>query len=301
MVKMKPGDIIIFQAGDNWLSKCIAKLTDSNVSHAAIRYADENMIEMTKAGIQKNGCYQSESGECAYLLRLSPEKDMNPVLEAANKYLNAQVRYDFPDLVFFAGLLIYRKVRPTKQWQELTDIILNVACEWLDKVIDRIISKGNPAPAMVCSQLVYQCYLDGGDDYKIILKDPLLQKANLNVNVSSGNICLADIIQISENEDIDNATAHHVNVSEQVNNFDIEEIAKKMYDAMTDINSETVEIMALNGTINNAKRFLDSLNKLLEMINVNIPVPALFVAPSDLLYHTENLKQYATTKIDRET
>ena len=27
MITMKPGDVIIFEAGDSWLSKCIAKLT----------------------------------------------------------------------------------------------------------------------------------------------------------------------------------------------------------------------------------------------------------------------------------
>ena len=37
MITMKPGDVIIFEAGDSWLSKCIAKLTNSTVSHAAIR------------------------------------------------------------------------------------------------------------------------------------------------------------------------------------------------------------------------------------------------------------------------
>ena len=37
MITMKPGDVIIFEAGDSWLSKCIAKLTNSTVSHAAIQ------------------------------------------------------------------------------------------------------------------------------------------------------------------------------------------------------------------------------------------------------------------------
>ena len=36
MGNLQSGDILIFEAGDNWLSKCIAKLTNSNVSHAAM-------------------------------------------------------------------------------------------------------------------------------------------------------------------------------------------------------------------------------------------------------------------------
>ena len=51
MITMKPGDVIIFEAGDSWLSKCIAKLTNSTVSHAAIRYSGDKMIEMGRNGI----------------------------------------------------------------------------------------------------------------------------------------------------------------------------------------------------------------------------------------------------------
>ena len=76
MITMKPGDVIIFEAGDSWLSKCIDKLTNSTVSHAAIRYSGDNMIEMGGNGIQLSSCRETaHGGEKAYLLRLSPEKD----------------------------------------------------------------------------------------------------------------------------------------------------------------------------------------------------------------------------------
>ena len=114
MITMKPGDVIIFEAGDSWLSKCIAKLTNSTVSHAAIRYSGDNMIEMGGNGIQLSRCRETaHGGEKAYLLRLSPEKDPAPLIAAAKRYLDEDVQYDYPDLIFFAGLLIYRTVRPT--------------------------------------------------------------------------------------------------------------------------------------------------------------------------------------------
>lgn len=68
------------------------------------------------------------SGEKAYLLRLCPEKDPAPLVAAAKRYLDEDVQYDYPDLIFFAGLLIYRAVRPTPRWQKITDLILNMAC-----------------------------------------------------------------------------------------------------------------------------------------------------------------------------
>lgn len=40
MEKLKCGDILVFKAGNNWLSKTIAWLTDSDVSHAALMLDD---------------------------------------------------------------------------------------------------------------------------------------------------------------------------------------------------------------------------------------------------------------------
>ena len=83
------------------------------------------MIEMGGNGIQLSSCRETaHGGEKAYLLRLSPEKDPAPLIAAAKRYLDEDVQYDYPDLIFFAGLLIYRTVRPTPRWQKITDLIL---------------------------------------------------------------------------------------------------------------------------------------------------------------------------------
>lgn len=50
MGNLQSGDILVFEAGDNWLSKCIAKLTDSNVSHAAMCYQDGTIVRWAAAG-----------------------------------------------------------------------------------------------------------------------------------------------------------------------------------------------------------------------------------------------------------
>ena len=46
------------------------------------------------------------------------------MIAAAKRYLDEDVPYDYPDLIFFAGVLIYRTVRPTPRWQKITDLIL---------------------------------------------------------------------------------------------------------------------------------------------------------------------------------
>ena len=46
MSTIKPGDIVISKAGNTWISKTIAWLTESDVSHAAIVLKDGRIAEM---------------------------------------------------------------------------------------------------------------------------------------------------------------------------------------------------------------------------------------------------------------
>ena len=286
METMRPGDVIIFEAGDNWLSKAIAKLTDSHVSHAAMRYKGNSIVEMGAGGISVSDCYIVDKGDKAYLLRLSPEKDSAPLIDAAEKYVDAKTVYDYPDLVFFAGLLIYRAIRPTMRWQKVTDVVLNAACAVLDKLLNKLIQHGGDVPAMVCSQFVYQCYLDCGEEYTIKLKDALLQ------STAQGKIILADLLDKAVYEEM----ALTGISAEQIN---LEELACELCEAMAEEDALPVAEKELGGTLGYAKRFLDLVEKLMEYAEINIPVPALFVAPCDLLDHAVNLKKYAEVFLER--
>ena len=294
MAAMKPGDVIIFEAGDSWLSKAIAKLTDSNVSHAAMRYTGGRMVEMKSGGIRVNGCYETLRGEKAYLLRLSPEKDPTPLIAAADQYIREKTIYDFPDLVFFAGLLIYRGIRPTRPWQNVADMVINAACAVLDRALNRIIHYGSKAPYMVCSQLVYQCYLDCGPEYEIRLQDALLQSAVLE------RISIADLAHDRPQSE----RLFHQDPAFKIH-MEIESMAHALCDAAdsTDpadpIKTKRLGETDLHGTVSYAKRFMELLERIVEQSEIDLPLPALFVAPSDLLSHAVNLKQYDTAVLSR--
>lgn len=92
----------MFKAGDNWLSKAIAWITDSDVSHAAMMLDDGRMVEMWMDGIYVSHVEALE-GDDAILLRLRPERDPLPLADAAQKYLDCETRYDLPALAFLAG------------------------------------------------------------------------------------------------------------------------------------------------------------------------------------------------------
>lgn len=296
MGKLQSGDILVFEAGDNWLSKCIAKLTSSNVSHAAMCYQDGTIVEMSSSGIVCSNCKEAEDGSNAYLLRLNPEQPSAPLLAAAKEYLDEGVYYDYPDLILFAGLIIYRALRSTKRWQKITDYILELACVELDKMMNKLLHKDGKK-AMVCSQLVYQIYLDCGDDYKIQIHDGLLQASNM----LSGQVCLAELAAKRTGLSAENAAAADDLSSAEYQAADMEAVFEEFYKAMEESEQEDCELCTsndLNSLADKAKKFLDKVEEILERAGVELPVYALFVAPSDLL-KADNLDNKGTVQVTR--
>ncbi len=51
---MNAADIMLFEAGDSWVGKCIAWLTNSTVSHSALYESEGKLIEMRSSGIEEN-------------------------------------------------------------------------------------------------------------------------------------------------------------------------------------------------------------------------------------------------------
>lgn len=291
-METKLGDVFIFEAGDSWLSKSIARLTNSTVSHAAMLYSDAGIIEMGGSGIGVSQFQQAADGEEVYLLRLESQPDPAPLVQAADHYLKEGVEYDFAELVLLAGLLIYRAIRPTPRWKKVTDIILNAACYQLDQLLNRMLHHGEKVPAMVCSQMVYQIYRDCGQDYEIVLKDALLQ-----ADYHTEAIRLIDFMESNEEESAPFMTASYAEIP------DTEAMARELYLALEEAQTadsnallQTSELASLSPV---AAKFLDLVEKILESSGVSIPLEAMFVAPSDLLSHSENLKQYGTMKLKR--
>ncbi len=300
MSNLQSGDILVFEAGDNWLSKCIAKLTNSNVSHAAMCYQDETMVEMGSKGMVCSTCKETDHGDSAYLLRLSPKQDTAPLLAAAKEYLDEKVYYDYPDLVFFAGLIIYRAVRSTKRWQKIMDYILELACAELDNMLNKLIHKDGKK-AMVCSQLVYQIYLDCGDNYKIQIHDGLLQMGDM-LTSEPELICLADLAADYTAVPTENIAATDSFAPAKLEEQDMDAVFRELYEAMDESGQEQCELCTsidLGGLVDKTKMFLDKMEDILERAGVNLPVRALFVAPSDLL-KADNLDNLGTVQIARD-
>ena len=73
------GDVFIFEAENDWISKSIAFLTHSNVSHAAMLYLPEALVEMGLSGIGVNRFTLTDDAKqrTVYILRRTPESQLS--------------------------------------------------------------------------------------------------------------------------------------------------------------------------------------------------------------------------------
>lgn len=291
MKELKPGDVIIFKAGDNWISKSIAFLTDSDVSHSAIMLENMMMAEMGSGGISV-GQVEPQEGSGAIVLRLSPEKDPSPLVAATQKYVDCQTRYDFPALVLLAGLIIYRNIRPTPKMVEITDILIRAACSAIDRLIQ--LAQKNPNKAMVCSQLVYQVYSDCGKEYRIRIKNGQFQAMPGNDEF----ICLADLAGRNQ---LDGAAPMTTNAA-SMPELNEQQIAEKLFSALEE-QDEPMDFALCDSNLGALPEwcghFLNRLEEFLEVTHCELPIDALFITPADIAYHADNLLQVEEIELKR--
>lgn len=298
---LNKGDIIVFKAENDWLSKAIAWFTKSDVSHAAMAYSEDSIVEVGANGIGVHKVDISE-GENVYVMRLSSHPDATPLINTANAYLDAKVRYDFPALFILAGLLIYRRIIPTNKLLRITNRIISACGLMLDEMIQHAILH-HPDRAMVCSQLVYQIFYDCGGEYRIQIVNGSVQNSALQEDAS---IRLCDLL--SESKTLAKEEADTDVMKSSLTPEETKELAKELYDALCEtephnkenlIHLTVAETSQINSTLSAAEQFLSKLENFLHLIKCDMPLDAMFVTPGDLVYHAVNLKQEGTLSLER--
>lgn len=286
---VQAGDILLFEAPqESLLSRCIAALTNSTVSHAAVFCGNGKIIEMGSSGIMANKIKFEAGSQNTYAMRLAKSPDPAPIVTNAEKYLKQEVNYDYVSLFILCGLIIYREHHPTEKWQKVANLAMRIGLKKLDQLLNQQFKKGSK-PVMMCSQLAYQCYLDSGKNYRIKFKQSLLQDQD---RVSAnGSACIADLLgELPNSEEVD--TAFETKPVVEISN---DKLAKKMLEALDEeqnTNDQLDQVATWSPEVLNlAKQFLDTAEKWLEKINPDIPLESLFVTPADLLEHSSNLQQ----------
>ncbi|MDE7334110.1 MAG: hypothetical protein K2O16_18160 [Lachnospiraceae bacterium] len=311
---IKKGDMILFFAGDTWLSKSISYLTNSEVTHAAMVYSDDAIIEILADGVQVNKIADWNNvgkGKKAYVMRHKPELDYAPLKRSADAYLNADVSYDFPGLYLLGALLIYNKFVPTARFMKCTEFILEMAVRQLDHAIQKQI-RHNPGKAMVCSQFIYQLFYDCGGDYRIPIVDGCFSlKKNTNA-CCPGEICLAELLEeqsmdgLAEADNFPGTEEREADFTSGIPAEDaVENAARELYLALTDSGQANDAGGLLAGTENTdrvlslAGRFLDKLKELKQRAGADLPLDAMFVTVADLASHAPSLERIGAVYIER--
>lgn len=185
--KLKAGDIMSFdgERDENGkldpLSHLIMILTDSEVSHGGL-YIQEDPPAMADAAL---------SGLHAHLvadkgnplrpvhicrLKMADQLDLTPVIEAANKYIKDDLVYPMPDLILLGMILVYKNVSHVSLKQKVIIGLLKIITAKIKSILED--KKYEGKHPMICSEFVYQCYLDASKKdprLKLILKNADLQ------------------------------------------------------------------------------------------------------------------------------
>ena len=285
--KIKLGDIIVFDGTNDWLSKTICLMTNSTVSHAAMIYSNHEIVEMEHKGILVSP-FRISKGSKAHLLRLTKEQPTEPIILAARKYVEEGIKYDFPALVLLAGLIIYRNVLPTPRFQKITDLVLTGACFILDQFLNSLLHKEKPVKTMICSQLVYQIYLDCGKEYKIQIKDIL---GNHNFKQYKETIKLVDLAKGQNGMNMHSVSFKENSFFDKI--VDEQLLIKELCLALTEWQEldEIISGVDIESTLQKVSTFIGLLEKILAEMQLDIPVPALFITPADLYERAFNLRK----------
>lgn len=308
MLPFKKGDVIVFKAEDEWLSKAIAWLTDSDVSHAAMVYSDTSIVEVGGGGIVISNT-KINQGDNVYVMRLAGEPDSAPLIRSADNYLNAKTRYDFPELFLLAGLLLYKKLPISSKLLPICSRIFAVVAYELDELLKHR-SKHPDEPAMVCSQLVYQIFYDCGGEYRIKIENGTFS-CDKAANAENA-MRLIDLLK----EHPMNAENSLDSLLPPDSSYTKEELARELYEALADTDKlagdastppnslsdiTSLPPAALSDTLTHAGGFLSKLKDLLADTGSSLAPESMFITPADLVYHAVNLKQQGVIALHRVT
>src|SRR5574344_2989856 len=185
--KLKAGDIMTFdgerdeQGNLDPLSHLIMILTDSEVSHGGL-FIQENPPAMADAALSGLHAHLvADKGDplrpvhiCR--LKMADQLDLTPVIEAAEKYLKDDLVYPMPDLILLGMILVYKNVSHVSLKQKVIIGLLKIITAKIKSILED--KKYEGKHPMICSEFVYQCYLDASKKdprLKLILKNADLQ------------------------------------------------------------------------------------------------------------------------------
>lgn len=302
--ELKKGDVLLFSHTDDWYSTMISLITNSPISHAAMSYYDyTSIVEEVPPCATVNPIKESSAGRQVTVMRINREYlDMGKVLEVAEQYVVDKAPYAKKNTAFIVLYILITKIPlPVTLQKLLLPLIKYVIADMINKINNKYFEGQHP---MICSQFVYRCYEEAGDEYKLIMNDSKKGKtllSQIQEYISNNRLNLEHkLVSDFKNIEFDE---NHLVIDEEATLKEIYEALKKQLDldavGLTKAFDEEFVIAThefctvlhnLYNPENNSGALIKSEKNLKSVaINSLMDVEEYFVFPGDLLNKCTNL------------
>ena len=300
---LKPGDIMLFKGDQHeWISQAIMLLTNSDVSHAALYYDEQqrNLVDEVLKGVGvhevSDTTPDASDAHFVYVRRLKgPDGSampMTPVTDAATKYITAGEPYDKASLLLLALILLYKDFTPATWVQKVMIKIFQRAASIIDELINDILHPGKHP--MVCSQFVFQCFEDSPVQYHLATDECAVSRLAPSTSVISdaeSSKRFIDLVREHMASDMSYAGSYP-GLSADISESD-EELAWQLVEAMRGDEGERVQAVpfGLDETlVQSTRQLADAIVKYhaipagpaQDSVSLLAYNKALFVTPEDL-------------------
>lgn len=319
--KLKAGDIMSFdgERDENGkldpLSHLIMILTDSEVSHGGL-YIQEDPPAMADAALSGLHAHLvADKGDplrpvhiCR--LKMADQLDLTPVIEAAEKYLKDDLVYPMPDLILLGMILVYKNVSHVSLKQKVIIGLLKIITAKIKSILED--KKYEGKHPMICSEFVYQCYLDASKKdprLKLILKNADLQ---LSLRHRTSITLLDHYIDYrfsqqkffaSNEEPIEKSLFENVNEDIEENESQLIQMAIKGIHDKDRLfgENESLSLAVQNFLIAEQELRGKPIHSFKSLIDNAKEQQAFFVTPNDLLCHISNADNLGKLDIYRDS
>ena len=189
---LQPGDVLLMQ-GSGLVSEFIRIFDQGKYSHAAV-YDGQQVVEMLPQGTTRRALDESvQDTRFVDVYRFvgsdgvhfgSPELEQQPVLDRVRHYVGEGERYGYEQILLLALLCATRREASSKL-SPVEALILRRILDSAADLVAKMMHAGKKP--MICSELVYKCYIEAGPRYEIIVRGadvPALAAASLRLEAT---------------------------------------------------------------------------------------------------------------------
>ncbi len=190
--ELKAGDVLLYR-GTAWVSDMIRLFDGGGYSHSGI-YDGSKVAEVIADGLVYRWVGDSiEKHKSVHVWRFrsstgheldDPEYGAMPVIDRIRHYVAQGANYAYEGVILLAFLVATRRL-PFDGWVPGLGRMLRTIFDSAADALNEILSAGREP--MICSELIYRCYCEAGDPYKLeIVGADILRQYSIHDSVKRG-------------------------------------------------------------------------------------------------------------------